>query len=55
MTQFLTPRQVFENFFDHQDHSKNFFTASICFLAKAALRAAKPSIMAQFFRPQAAF
>jgi hypothetical protein len=27
MTQFLSPRQVFENFFDHSDLSKNFFTA----------------------------
>jgi hypothetical protein len=55
MTQFSTPRQVFENFFDHQDLLKNLSAACICSLSKAALCAAKPSIMTQFFSLQPAF
>jgi hypothetical protein len=55
MTQFLRPRQVFENFFDLYDLLKNLFAACFGFLAKAGLSAAKPSIMTQFFGPQPFF
>ena len=48
MTQFLNPRQVFENFLDPYDLLKNFFAALFDFLLKAALCAAKPSIVTQF-------
>jgi hypothetical protein len=43
MTQFLSPRQVFENFFDHSDLSKNFLAAlhllscESCFVCSEAL------------------
>jgi hypothetical protein len=49
MTQFLSPRQVFENFFDHIDSSKTSSSPYLLFLKRTALSAAKPSIMAQFF------
>jgi hypothetical protein len=55
MTQFLRPGQVFENFFDPDDLFKNLFAAWFGFLAKAALCAAKPSIMTQFFALQTSF
>jgi hypothetical protein len=51
MTQFLRPRQVFENFFDPYDPLKNLFAAYFGLLSKAALSAAKPSIVTQFFSP----
>jgi hypothetical protein len=46
MTQFLTLRQVFENFLDRQDHFANFTAALAWLLSKTHLTAAKPSIMA---------
>jgi hypothetical protein len=49
MTQFLSLRQVFENFFYPQDLFKNIFTDLSALLAKVEMCAAKPSIVTQFF------
>jgi hypothetical protein len=55
MTQFLRPRQVFENFSDPCDLLKNLFAACFGFLAKTTLCAAKPSIVTQFFGSSPSF
>jgi hypothetical protein len=55
MTQFLTLRQVFENFSDHRDQIINFFAVLLGFFRKPHLFAAKPSIMAQLFGPWQVF
>jgi len=55
MTQLFRPSQVFEIFFDPDDLFKNLFAAWFGFLAKAALYAAKPSIVTQFFALQPSF
>jgi hypothetical protein len=49
MTQFLSLRQIFENFFDPSDLFKILFTDLSSFLAKVEMCAAKPSIVTQFF------
>jgi hypothetical protein len=55
MTHFFTLRQVFENFLTARVFSKTSSMPCACFLAKAALCAAKPSIMTQFSSLQQAF
>jgi hypothetical protein len=55
MTQFLTLRQVFENFLDHQDHFINHFVALVWLLSKTSLVCSEALDYGTSFWPLASF